>query len=150
MAEKKSLPLLITFTIASVSILIAMSGVAFMSYGLYRGLMAAFGLAPWASALCTAGGAFIGAGLFMMIVSAFSRWRRRLKHHAERYKHPETYAERLETEIDARLDPHVSGAVFANPKGAAMAGLALGVAAGASRDIRRFLLQLGRELDLTR
>lgn len=150
MSQNKSLPLLVTFTIVSVSILIAMSGVAFLSYALYRGLIAAFALTAWAAALATGGGAFVSAGLFMIGVSAFSRWRGRLRHTAARYKNPETYAERLETEIDARLDPNVTHAIFSNPKGAVMIGLALGAAAGASRDIRRLLIQLGRDLDLTR
>ncbi|HET7369326.1 MAG TPA: hypothetical protein VFK45_00635 [Gammaproteobacteria bacterium] len=143
--KKKPLPLMVGAAITGTSILIAMGGVAFLTYGLYRGLIAAFGLAPWASALATGGGAFIGAGLFVAIVGSYSRWKHSLHHKVEHYKDPQTYVDRIETEIDTRLDSDVSRTIFANPKGAVVLGLAVGVAAGASKDLRRLLIQVGQQ-----
>ncbi|HET6655277.1 MAG TPA: hypothetical protein VFH57_03435 [Gammaproteobacteria bacterium] len=145
MAKKRPLPLFVAVTVTGTSILIAMGGVAFLTYALYCGLIAAFGLAPWASALATGGGAFIGAGLFVVIVGSFSRWRHGLHHKVDRYKDPKTYVDQIETEIDTRLDSDVSRAIFANPRGAVVLGLAVGVAAGASRDLRRLLVQVGQQ-----
>lgn len=122
-----------------------MAGVAFLTYGLYRGLIAAFGLAPWASGLATGGGAFIAAGLFVMIAGVYTRWKHGLRHKARHFTDPRTYADQIETEIDTRLDSDVSRAIFANPKGAVVLGLAVGVAAGASKDLRRFLAQVGQQ-----
>ncbi|HET7307110.1 MAG TPA: hypothetical protein VFK24_04765 [Gammaproteobacteria bacterium] len=143
--KKKPLPLLVGAAISGTSILIAMAGVAFLTYGLYRGLIAAFGLAPWASGLATGGGAFIAAGLFVMIAGVYTRWKHGLRHKARHFTDPRTYADQIETEIDTRLDSDVSRAIFANPKGAVVLGLAVGVAAGASKDLRRFLAQVGQQ-----
>ncbi|HET7587112.1 MAG TPA: hypothetical protein VFL45_03405 [Gammaproteobacteria bacterium] len=143
--KKKPLPLLVGVAITGTAILIAMGGVAFLTYGLYRGLIAAFDMAPWASALATGGGAFIAAAIFVVAVGSYSRWKHSLHHKVEHYKDPQTYVDRIETEIDTRLDSDISRAVFANPKGAVVLGLAVGVAAGASRDLRRLLVQVGQQ-----
>ncbi|HET6725371.1 MAG TPA: hypothetical protein VFH85_05145 [Gammaproteobacteria bacterium] len=145
MAKKRPLPIAVAITVTGTSILIAMAGVAFLAYALYRGLIAAFGLPPWASALATGGGAFIGAGLFTMIVGAFTRWHHGLKHQVNRFKDPQTWADQIETEIDTRLDSDISRSIFSHPKGAVALGLALGVAAGASRDLRRLLVEVGQQ-----
>lgn len=150
MKKQQTLPLMLTATITGTAILIAMSGVAFLSYGLYAGLLAAFAIGHWAAALATAGGAFVSAILFVGIATRLLSWRHGLHHKVREYKRPGTYADRIETEIDARLEPEVSNLIGHNPKAAVLVGLALGVAAGSSRGVRRFLMELGRDLDLIR
>jgi hypothetical protein len=80
------------------------------------------------------------------VVGTFSRWKRAAKHKARRYKDPQTYIDRIETEIDSRVGSDVSEAVFSHPRGAVTLGLAVGLAVGASKDLRRLMMELAREM----
>jgi hypothetical protein len=144
-ARKKPLPLAVGVAVTGTSILIAMAGVAFLTYALYRGLIAAFWLPPWAAALATGGGALVAAGIFTWVAGAYTRWKHGMRHGARRAKDPKAYGDRIETEIDSRVDPQIRQAIFAYPKGAVALGLAVGIATGASKDLRKLLVRMARQ-----